>query len=92
MASFADNLQMIKKGVYGHDVRQAIYEIIEEQATLITTLEKKVSEITGSDISGDGSGSGGGDTNIYYGGNAICGLAVVAGSGAVTDSFVTKKF
>lgn len=90
MASFADNLQTLKNGVYGKDVRQAIYEIVEDQATLITTLEKKVSELTGSDISGGGSGSG--DTNIYYGGNAICGIAVVTGSGVVTDSFITKKF
>lgn len=79
--SFSGSLGIIKNGVYGKDVRQAIYDILSNQEELIAFLEEKVDNIQG----------GSTNQNAEFG-IAVCGIATPIMSGSVSKSAVTKKF
>lgn len=83
---FAENIRILQEGVYGKDVRQAIYELFMGHDTVIASIQFMIDEISGMIING-----GGGQNQSAEIGLAICGPAAIVMDGAVIRTSVTKK-
>lgn len=44
---FIKNLEVVKNGVYGKDVRQAIYDLFASQKSVVSSLDSRVSSMIG---------------------------------------------
>lgn len=94
---FHQNMEILKNGVYGKDVRQAIYNLFQNHAGVLIALESAVNNATG----GEGGTGGGSDTTFQpsvsqngmgYNGRSVCGTAFRVYDGCTTQRVAAIKF
>lgn len=85
--NYAANMEILQNGVYGKDVRQAIYELFLGHDEIIASLDYMINDLSGMIMEGGGVQNQSAEIGV-----AMCGVAATILNGSVSRTAVTKKF